>query len=129
MVTRYRLATAALALAASTPAFAEPFGPAPSATVIAAKRYETAFLATAAIDAIQTDICLHRGTCEEGNFILGKNPGRLKQFGTTLLGGAIHYAVFRYTLDRDPKLALRLAQISLVGEGANVLLNFRFTFK
>lgn len=98
------------------------------ATKSAAVRWELTFLALAAIDTAQTISCLNRDICEEANPIFGKAP----KAGTLLAAkagvGLLHVAAFRMLLKRDPKYALRIAQISAITQGGVVALNARIAF-
>lgn len=118
---------AALSLSTPAPAFAESPWHAED-TRSAALKWEIAYLALSAIDAAQTISCLDRGECKEGNPLFGKNPSSTKLILAKVGGGLAHFAVFKYVNDRDPKAALRLAQISFGIQGSVVMLNARFTF-
>ena len=149
-----KLLTAAAALTISAPALgqtyavtgsgvvvpaippAAPEAPAPrvsyripaSATAKAAVRYEIAYLTLSAIDAAQTISCLHRGVCREANPLFGSHPKPAKLIAGKIALGALHFAAFSRLNDRNPKAALRMAQISAGIQGGVVALNMRFTF-
>jgi len=94
-----------------------------------ALKWELSYLALSAVDAGQTIGCLDRGTCEEGNPLLGKHPSAGKVILAKVGFGLIHFAVFSRLNDHNQKAALRLAQISCAVQGSVVALNARFTFK
>jgi hypothetical protein len=119
---------AALSLAASTPALGQSAWDAGS-TRSAALKWEMSYLALSAIDTVQTIDCLHRDICDEGNPLFGKHPSAAKLILAKVGFGAAQFALFRHINDRDPKAALRVAQISCVVQGGVVLLNARVTFK
>jgi len=136
---------AALSLSVASPAKAdsaetanaETVWPADEATSIALKstalksnalKWEIAYLALSAIDAGQTIHCLRRDICEEVNPLFGKRPSTKAIILTKIGGGIAHFALFSYINERNPKLALRAAQISVVGQGGAVLLNARIMF-
>ena len=98
-------------------------------TESAAYKWEAAYLTLSAIDGIQTIDCLNRHVCTEGNPIWGKHPSTSKIILTKLGLGVVHFTVFKLIADRDPKTALRAAQVSAVVQGGFVLLNLRWTFK
>lgn len=93
-----------------------------------ADKWEYAYLALSAVDAVQTCDFLASGRAYELNPILGKHPkcGEVVAFKVGM--GAIHYAGYRYLRDRDPKLARLLAQVSAGMQGGVVVLNLRFVF-
>jgi hypothetical protein len=94
-----------------------------------ALKWELSYLALNAIDAAQTIDCLDRDICEEGNPFFGKHPSAK----TLILGkvgfGLLHFVAFSHMKDRNPKAALRFAQVSCVVQGSVVLLNARIMFK
>ena len=100
-----------------------------AATRSAAWKWEASFLALSAIDAAQTIDCLNRDLCEEGNPIFSKHPSTAKLIAGKLLLGGAQFALFKHALDRNPKTALRLAQMGVVVQGGVVLWNARITFK
>lgn len=93
-----------------------------------AQRWEIAFLALSAIDAAQTCDALGRGIGYELNPILGKHPSCGEVIAFKAATGAIHYFLFRRQLERNPKNARLMAQISTGVQGVVVGLNFRHTF-
>jgi hypothetical protein len=95
----------------------------------AALKWEIGYLALSAVDAAETIHCLDRDTCQEGNPIFGKHPSPAKLILGKVVFGAIHFAVFDRMRDRNPKAAMRLAQISAGVQGGVVLLNLRVAFK
>lgn len=118
---------AALALSAPTQAFAENAWNA-QATRSAALKWELGYLALSAVDAAETVSCLDRGNCVEGNPIFGKHPSSSKLIAAKVGLGLIHFAIFEHANARNPRAALRLAQISCAVQGGVVGLNARFTF-
>lgn len=94
----------------------------------AAMKWELAYLALSAVDAAQTIECLDRGACHEANPLFGKHP----KAGTLIAAkaglGLVHFLAFRHINRRNPKAALRLAQISAGVQGGVVLLNARMVF-
>jgi hypothetical protein len=75
------------------------------------------YLALSAIDAGQTIHCLDRGICEEGNPIFGKHPSAKKLILAKVGLGALHFVAFKALNDRNPRAALRLAQVSCAVQG------------
>lgn len=112
---------AAAAFAIPTPALAE-------STRAAALKWEFAYQTLNVVDAAQTIDCLNRNTCDEANPLWGKHPKAGTIIAAKLVMGAVHFALFDRMRDRNPKAALRLAQISTGLQGGVVLLNARFTF-
>ena len=98
-------------------------------TQTAALKWELGYLALSALDTAQTVECLHRDVCEEANPIFGKHPSAKTLILAKLGGGLAHFALFSYMNDRNPKLAMRAAQISFALQGTVVLVNARITFK
>jgi len=121
-------AAAALSLLAPMPAFADPRLNVQD-TKAAALKWELSYLALSAVDAVQTMECLDRGICKEGNPLFGKHPSKKALIIGKVGFGMLHFAVFSYANERNPKTALRLAQITCAAQGSVVLLNARFTFK
>jgi hypothetical protein len=99
-------------------------GPAKSSAL----KWELAFLALSAVDAVQTIECLNRNACEEANPLFGKRPSTKTIILTKVGGGLAHFALFTYLNDRNPKMALRAAQVSVALQGTVVLLNARVAF-
>lgn len=99
-----------------------------AATKSAALKWELGYLALGAIDTAETIDCLKRDICIEGNPILGKRPSAAKLIGLRVGLSLLHYSVFSRVNDRNPKGALRLAQISCALQGTVVGLNARFIF-
>jgi hypothetical protein len=94
----------------------------------AALRWEIGYLALSAIDAGETISCLNRGICEEGNPIFGKHPSAKKLIAAKVGLGAAHFFAFTRLNERNPRAALRLAQVSTAVQGGVVMLNARFSF-
>ncbi len=131
MAIRYAL-TAAL-LFTATPALAEPVSyrltPELRHTQQVARRWEQAYLALSAIDGAQTIYCINvTKRCTEGNPLLGKHPSTFKIIAVKVGTGALQYGLFTYLNDRDPRTALRAAQISVALQGSVVGLNMRVIF-
>jgi len=114
--------------AQSAPAAVDPVLAKWRATQRNAHRWEIAFLALSAIDAVQTIECLDRNACTEMNPLLGKHPsaGKILLFKGGL--GLAHYLLFNELNKKDPKAALRAAQFGVVVQGGVVALNTRFMF-
>jgi hypothetical protein len=98
-------------------------------TESAAYKWEAAYLTLSAIDGAETIDCLNRHICSEGNPIWGRHPSSTKIVITKLGLGLIHFTLFKLIADRDPKTALRAAQVSAVVQGGVVLLNAHWTFR
>ena len=116
-----KLLIAAALLGVSSPAMAE-------TTSEAAMKWEYAYLGLSAIDAVQTVVCLNSGRCEEANPLFGKNPSTAKVVIAKVAGSALQFAIFNEVRKRDPKMALRVAQVSVAVQGTAVVLNARFAF-
>jgi hypothetical protein len=99
-----------------------------SPTKSAALKWELGYLALSAIDTAQTIDCLNRELCVEGNPILGKHPSSLKLIAGKVGLGLLHFTAFSRINDKNPRGALRVAQISCALQGTVVGLNARFTF-
>jgi hypothetical protein len=129
-------AAATLSLSVSTPALAETGWRLETSgsnwrvqdTRSAALKWEIGFLALSAVDAVQTIECLKRHACEEVNPLFGRRPSAKTIILAKLGGGIVHFALFNYINDRNPKLALRAAQVSFALQGTVVLLNARVAF-
>jgi hypothetical protein len=93
-----------------------------------ALKWELSYLTLSAIDLAQTVNCLEKNKCVEANPIFGKHPKTSTLVAAKVLGGALHFAGFKYVSRRDPKTALRMAQISVGMQGAVVALNLRVGF-
>jgi hypothetical protein len=100
----------------------------PEFTKSSALKWEMAFLALSAVDAVQTIECLNRNACEEVNPLFGKRPSTKTIILTKVGGGLSHFALFSYINERSPKTALRAAQVSFALQGTVVLLNARVAF-
>jgi hypothetical protein len=94
----------------------------------AAMKWETTYLALSAVDAVQTIRCLKRGLCEEGNPIFGKHPSAGTLIASKLGSGLLHYVLINELNRRDPRMALRTAQISAGLQGGVVAMNARLAF-
>jgi hypothetical protein len=118
----------ALSAVAPAAAVAAPLG-ASASTRSAAYKWEMGYLGLSAIDAAETISCLNRDVCSEGNPIWGSHPSTGKIIAAKVGLGLIHFAAFKYIVDRSPKTALRLAEISAGVQGGVVLLNAHFAFR
>jgi hypothetical protein len=116
------IACAALALCTAAPAAA--------ATKADAMRWEAAYEVLNAVDAVQTAYCVHHvGGCEEANPLLGKHPSTAKIIAAKVVLGGLHFAIVDRMANRNPKAAMRVAQVSVGLQGAVVGLNMRIVFK
>ena len=122
------LGTAAALSLSPTPAFAQRTSLNEDVTSAAALRWEFAYLGLSAVDAIQTIQCIERGKCTESNPLFGKRPSAETVILAKLIGSGVQFALFNAARRKDPKLALRLAQVSFALQGTVVALNARFTF-
>lgn len=93
-----------------------------------ALRWEIAYLALSAIDAAQAVDCIGRGECTERNPLFGKRPSAGKIILGKAIGSALHFLAFSHLNKRNPKLALRGAQITAGLQGAVLVLNARYAF-
>ena len=93
-----------------------------------ALKWELGYIGLNAIDAVQTIHCLDRGKCTEGNPIFGRHPSTTKLILGKLGFGLLHFAAFSHMNDRNPKAAMRFAQVSCFIQGGVVLLNARIAF-
>lgn len=91
-------------------------------------RYEIAFQALNAADAIQTCDFLARGKAHELNPILGKHPSCPEVIGFKIAAGALHYVLVREIAKTDPKLARVVQIVTIAIQGSVVAANLRFTF-
>ncbi len=119
---------AALSISAASPACAQsPWDS--EVTQSAARKWEIGYLALSAIDAGETIHCLNRNMCDEGNPIFGKHPSTKTLILAKIGLGAIHFAAFSALNARNPKSALRLAQVSCAVQGGVAMVNARFSFQ
>jgi hypothetical protein len=98
-------------------------------TKSAAHEWEAGFLTLSAIDAAVTIQCLDRQSCAEHNPIWGHHPSTSTILLSKVGLGAIHFGVFKLLATRDPKSALRLAQISAIGQAGVLMISARLPFK
>jgi hypothetical protein len=91
-------------------------------------KWEAAFLVLSAADLAITVRCLERNECEELNPIFGKHPKTSTLVGAKVGAGIVHYLAIDFIARRDPKLALRLAQVSVVVQGGVVGFNLSSEF-
>ena len=94
----------------------------------AAYKWEAGFLVLSALDGAETIGCIHRDKCTEFNPIWGHHPSAGKIVAAKLGLGLLHFGVFKLIADRDPKTALRVAQVSAAVQGGIVMLNARVAF-
>jgi hypothetical protein len=118
---------AALSLSAPSPAAAQSSRYDETVSA-AALKWEIAFLGLSAVDAAQTIYCLERNKCEEANPLFGKHPSTKTIVLAKLISGGVHFALFNEIRKKDPKMALRIAQISFALQGTVVALNARIVF-
>lgn len=103
--------------------------PASAATKADAMHWEMGFQVLSALDAAETIYCLRTSpTCEEANPLMGKHPSTLKIIAGKAIMGGLHFALVDHLADKNPRLALRVAQISVVFQGTVVGLNARIVF-
>ena len=120
-------AAAGLSLSIPGPAFAQRSSH-DAAVSAAAIKWELAYLGLSAIDAAQTIHCLERGKCTEANPLFGKRPSTETIVLAKLLGSGVQFMLFNEVRKKNPKLALRVAQISFALQGTVVALNARVVF-
>lgn len=112
----------AVTLCSSTSAF--------GATKSDAMKWEAGYQVLSAIDAAETIYCTKKiSGCEEANPLFGKHPSTAKIILTKVLIGGAHFILIDRMANRDPKAAMRIAQISVVLQGTVVGLNARIIFK
>lgn len=114
------LVFAPLALVASSPALA--------ADKSDAMKWEAGFQVLSAIDAAETIYALESGKASEANPLFGKHPSAAKVIIVKALVGGVHYALVDRMANKNPKGALRVAQVSVMLQGTVVGLNARFVF-
>lgn len=110
-----------IALAIATPAYADEGWD-------RIKHMEVAWQVLNAADFATTEYCLRRGTCHEGNPIIGSDPSTAKLAAYKIGTGALHYIIARHLADRDPKAARIFEIASIVVQGGVVVANLRFVF-
>jgi hypothetical protein len=129
---------AAAALAAATPAFAQAIPdssyrlpPAElldrEATRRAAMRWEAAYVVLSAADLVMTVQCLEARKCTEAN-PLAKSHSTTKMIAIKSALTLGHVLFVRRLADRNPKAALRIAQVSVGLQGTVVGLNVKAVF-
>ncbi|QNM83499.1 hypothetical protein H8M03_03980 [Sphingomonas sabuli] len=91
-----------------------------------ALKWEMGYLALSAIDLALTVQCLDDNECEEKNPIFGKHPKTSTLVAAKVGGSILHYLVFNHLNKRDPKTALRAAQISIGLQGAAIVVGRAF---
>ena len=100
------------------------------ATNSAAVKWEIAYQALNVIDAAQTIYCLEKVKgCYESNPLWGKNPSAKTVVLAKLGFGLTQYYLWNQVRKKNPRMALRAAQVSVALQGAVVGLNARMTFK
>ena len=92
------------------------------------KGWRKAMLVAHAADFASTEICLRRGTCSEGNPIIGRNPSTVKLAGFKLATAALNYALITEVAKRDPKAARIFGIVSVGVFGGVAAANLRFAF-
>ena len=118
---------AAVFASTPTPAVAQSIWDAKS-TEAAALKWEMAYLGLSAVDAIQTIQCLEARKCTEGNPLFGKRPKTETVILAKLIGSGVQFLLFNEVRKKNPKMALRVAQISVGLQGTVVALNARVVF-
>lgn len=119
-MTKYLLASVAAISFAS---------PAAAATYDDAMKWEYTYLALSAVDTVQTVRCFKRdASCVELNPFWPGKPSVERIIAGKIVGGIIHYAAVDYIARRNPKMALRIAQISVGVQGAGVMFNLTTDF-
>lgn len=127
-----RAAILAAALLASTPAYAQAIpnyriSVEDEATRKAAMRWETAYVILSAADLALTVQCIEAGKCVEAN-PLAKSHSTTKMVAIKSVLTLGHFLFVRRLADRNPKAALRVAQVSVAFQGGVVGLNLRTVF-
>lgn len=133
-----RLIAAFALLLWGVPACAQEIGPLPAAVEANPvpkpakderwKGWRKAVLVAHAADFASTEICLRRGTCIEGNPLIGRNPSTVKLAGFKLATAALNYALITEMAKSDPKAARIFGMMSVGVFGGVAVANFRFAF-
>ena len=97
-----------------------------------ATRWEVAYQVLNIADALQTNDCVRRSVCGEGNpifrYTLGVRPNPIALIAAKGGFGVVHWLIFSRKRRDDPDQALRMARWSAVVQGSVVAVNARFTF-
>lgn len=99
------------------------------ATRSAAMTWEMGYLALSALDGVATLNCLKKAVCEEVNPLFGKRPTAARMLLTKAGLGAVHFLTIKAINRRNPRLALRTAQVSAGLQGAIIMFNARAGFR
>lgn len=93
-----------------------------------ALKWEIAYQVLNAVDAAQTIYVIETGRGVEANPLFGKKPKPFVIIAAKASWGVVHFLTVSQITKKNPKLGLRVAQISVIGQGAVVGLNARFVF-
>lgn len=103
--------------------------PAAAATKADVMKWELGYQALTVADTALTIQCLHHvNGCEEANPLFGKHPKAWQLIAAKAAFGGLHFVLVDRLADKNPKMALRVAQVSVVLQGAIVGLNARVVF-
>lgn len=103
-----------LSLLLSTPAVAATPG-----------QLEAAYQILNVADIVETETCLHQGTCVEANPIFGRHPSDARLIGTKVGMGLVHYLIFRKLYeDNNPHIKV-FEYVSIAVQGGVVVANLR----
>src|SRR5690242_10426673 len=95
---------------------------------VQADRWQRAYWVASAADAAVTIYALENGKGVEANPLWGKHPTPLTVIGAKVGFGVVQHLIYREVRKQDPKLALRVAQISFAVQSGVVLWNARVVF-
>jgi hypothetical protein len=93
-----------------------------------AARWEAAYLAMSAVDAVQTISAIESGKATELNPLFGKRPSAGKVIGLKAALGAVHYFAFNKLNAKNPNKARQAALISFGMQTAVAGANMRVFF-
>jgi hypothetical protein len=125
VVSNYRIKPAAAVTAIETPVSS--YRIERDLTRRAAMRWEMAFVALSAADLIMTVQCIEAKKCVEANPLAkSHSTGKMIAIKSALTLG--HFLFVKRLSERDPKAALRVAQMSVAVQGGVVALNARVIF-
>jgi hypothetical protein len=92
-------------------------------------KWEVVYLVLSTVDTVQTVRCFKRDVnCVELNPFWPGKPSVERIVIGKVVGGLVHYAAVDYIARRNPKMALRIAQISVAVQGAGVAFNLKTDF-
>lgn len=89
---------------------------------------EVAFQVANALDAVTTDRCLRRTTCQEVNPLFGKRPSSGVIYGAKAAAGLIHYFAIDMLARSSPGTARTVAWISTIFQTGIVGINLSRSF-